>query len=273
MACRIVLAADASAVENTVAPSPRALRCRFVRAMVVLPTYNEIENLESFLGRVRAQAPGVSVLVVDDDSPDGTGQLADRLANDTEGIAVLHRRGQRGLGNAYRAGFAAALDTDIDVIISMDADFSHDPASIPSLIGALVEGVDMVIGSRYVPGGQVVNWPVHRRWLSRWGNRYTARALGLEVRDCTSGFRAYRATAIQAIDPSTTTAEGYAFLTELVRRVELTGGKVVEVPITFADRERGVSKMSFRIIAESMVMVTRWGLSDRWATFRRLMRR
>jgi dolichol-phosphate mannosyltransferase len=272
MASRIVLAAGAESVANTVGVHMRALRSRSVRAMVVLPTYNEIDNLEPFLRRVRTEAPNVSVLVVDDDSPDGTGDLADRLAGEMDGISVLHRRGQRGLGNAYRAGFAAALAAEVDVIISMDADFSHDPASIPMLVGALVEGVDMVIGSRYVPGGQVVNWPIHRRLLSRWGNLYTARALGLEVSDCTSGFRAYRAQAIGRIDPMTTTAEGYAFLTELVRRMEHTGGRITEVPITFADREHGVSKMSLRIIAESMLMVTRWGLSDRW-TSRRWMKR
>ncbi len=244
-----------------------------MRATVVLPTFNESENLERFLRRLRTEAPDVSVLIVDDDSPDGTGRLADRLAEQLGQVSVLHRSGQRGLGNAYRAGFARAFDDGADVVVSMDADLSHDPAMVPAMVAALGGlhdvGPDMVIGSRYVPGGRVVNWPVHRRVLSRWGNRYTAWALGLDVNDCTSGFRAYRAAALRTIDVGSTTAEGYAFLTELVRRTRQGGGEVVEVPITFTDREYGESKMSWRIIAESMVMVTRWGVTDRWQRIRR----
>lgn len=235
-----------------------------MRTTVVLPTYNESENLERFLRRLRAEAPDVAILVVDDESPDGTGAIADRLAAELGCISVMHRAGDRGLGNAYRAGFAHVLDEGVDVVVSMDADFSHDPSDVPRLVAELDRvGADMVIGSRYVPGGAVVNWPAHRRWLSRWGNRYTAWALGLEVRDCTSGFRAYRADVLRSIDVASTTAEGYAFLTELVRRSAQRERTVAECAITFVDREAGESKMSWRIIVESMGKVTRWGVSDR----------
>ena len=155
-----------------------------------------------------------------------------------------------------------ALDEGYDVVVSMDVDFSHDPKVIPSLLAAIEAGADGVIGSRYVPGGATADWPLHRRLLSRWGNRYTGAVLGLRVRDCTSGFRAYRATALRDIDPSSTSAEGYAFLTELVRRLVVRGHDVAEVPIVFRDREFGTSKMSTRIIAESMLLVTRWGVGD-----------
>ncbi|MEX2625597.1 MAG: polyprenol monophosphomannose synthase [Ilumatobacteraceae bacterium] len=238
--------------------------------MVVLPTYNEVENLEPFLRRVRASVPDACVLVVDDASPDGTGALADRLADELGHVDVVHRAGKAGLGSAYRDGFTRALERGADVLVSMDADLSHDPAVLPDLLSAIrapsVDGrpVDMVIGSRYVPGGDVVDWPAHRRLLSRWGNRYTAWVLGLPVRDCTSGYRAYRAEAVRAIDHAATTAEGYAFLTELVRRMADADRVISEVPITFVDRRRGSSKMSGRIVAESMLLVTRWGVVDRW---------
>jgi dolichol-phosphate mannosyltransferase len=251
-----------------------------VTTVVVLPTYNEIENLEPFLREVRSVAPDVCVLVVDDDSPDGTGELADRLAAELGHIDVLHRSAEKGLGSAYRAGFARVLERcgqtsfdapSVDVVVSMDADFSHAPGAIASLVAELDRAgspADLVIGSRYVEGGEVVNWPLHRRLLSRWGNRYTSWALGLDVADCTSGFRAYRAAALRAADPGSTTAEGYAFLTELVRRLSSAGGTVVETPITFVDRRWGTSKMSWRIIFESMMLVTRWGIDDRWRRLR-----
>lgn len=243
--------------------------------VIVLPTYNEIENLETFLRLVRSAVPEAHVLVVDDDSPDGTGALADRLGDELGHVQVLHRVAKQGLGSAYRAGFEQVLATDVDVIVSMDADLSHDPSAIPAMVGALDAGaldarvpVDLVVGSRYVPGGSVVNWPAHRRLLSRWGNRYTGWALRLDVADCTSGFRAYRAEALRAADPASTTAEGYAFLTELVRRLSRRDGTIAEVPITFVDRRWGQSKMSWRIILESMLLVTRWGISDRWRRLR-----
>jgi dolichol-phosphate mannosyltransferase len=233
-----------------------------VRSVVVAPTYNERENIELFLRAVRSSAPDVDVLIVDDNSPDGTGDVADQVAAELGQIKVLHRPGKQGLGSAYRQGFSIALDEGYDVVVSMDCDFSHDPQVIASLIAAIDSGNDAVIGSRYVPGGGTVDWPAHRRLLSRWGNRYVGVLLGLGVHDCTSGFRAYASPALRDIDPMSTTAEGYAFLTELVRRLATRGYRVGEVPITFRDRERGTSKMSSRIIVESMLLVTRWGVSD-----------
>lgn len=234
-----------------------------MRTVVVLPTYNEAENIVAFLRALRAAVPEADVLVVDDNSPDGTAALAEEMAAELGRIKVLVRAGKQGLGAAYRHGFTTAFDEDYDTIISMDADFSHDPAAIPTMLQLVADSADAVIGSRYVPGGATVDWPLRRRLLSRWGNRYTAAILRLPVRDCTSGFRAYRATALRAIDPASTTAEGYAFLTELARKLIANGSAIVETPITFRDRQFGTSKMSGRIIAESMLLVTRWGLADR----------
>lgn len=240
------------------------------RTIVVLPTYDEAENVTRMLVAVRASLPDADVLVVDDNSPDGTAELVETAAADLGQIKLLRRPGKHGLGSAYRQGFALALDEGYTAIISMDVDFSHDPLVLPELLRLLDAGADAVIGSRYVPGGATVDWPVHRRLLSRWGNRYTSFVLGLPLRDCTSGFRAYRAGAMRAIDPTSTSAEGYAFLTELVRRLVAKGHRVTETPIVFADRREGRSKMSGRIVAESMLLVTRWGLGD---LFRRVTRR
>ena len=234
-----------------------------MRAVVVLPTYNEAENIAAFLRALRAAVPEADVMMVDDNSPDGTAALAEEVAAELGRIKVLVRAGKQGLGAAYRHGFSTAFDEDYDTIISMDADFSHDPAVIPVMLQLLADSADAVIGSRYVPGGATVDWPLRRRLLSRWGNRYTAAILRMPVRDCTSGFRAYRASALRAIDPASTTAEGYAFLTELARKLIANGSKIVETPITFRDRQFGTSKMSGRIIAESMLLVTRWGVADR----------
>lgn len=239
-----------------------------VRVVVVLPTYQEAENIGALLARVRSCVPDADILVVDDNSPDGTGELAESTAAELGHIKVLHRPGKQGLGSAYRHGFQVALDEGYDAVVSMDVDFSHDPAVIPAMLARLEAGADAVIGSRYVPGGGTKDWPLHRRLLSRWGNRYTAFVLGLHARDCTSGFRAYRATALADIDPGSTTAEGYAFLTELVRRLDRRGWRIAEVPITFVDREYGTSKMSFHIVRESMLLVTEWGLRDRWRALR-----
>jgi glycosyltransferase involved in cell wall biosynthesis len=233
-----------------------------VRCVVVVPTYDERENVQAFLAAVRDAVPDADVLVVDDNSPDGTGALAEQSAAELGQIKVLHRPGKQGLGSAYRNGFQVALDEGYDVVVSMDVDFSHDPAVIPTMLDRIEHGADAVIGSRYVPGGGTANWPLHRRLLSRWGNRYTGAVLGLGVHDCTSGFRAYRSSALRTIEPGSTTAEGYAFLTELVRRLVRRGCEVHEVPIVFRDRELGTSKMSSRIILESMLLVTRWGIGD-----------
>jgi dolichol-phosphate mannosyltransferase len=228
----------------------------------VVPTFNERENIVLFLEALRASAPDAAILVVDDNSPDGTGEAAEQAAAELGQIKVLHRPGKHGLGSAYRHGFTVALDEDYDAIVTMDVDFSHDPQVVPKMLRMLEAGADAVVGSRYVDGGGTENWPLHRRLLSRWGNRYTALVLGLRIRDCTSGFRAYSAPALRAIDHASTEAEGYAFLTELARRLVRRRYSVVEVPIVFRDRVRGTSKMSGLIIAESMLLVTGWGAKD-----------
>jgi len=239
-----------------------------VSIVVVLPTYNEAQNIERLLSALRQSVPEATLLVVDDASPDGTGRLADACAAQSDLIHVIHRTGKEGLGSAYRHGFGWAIERGFDVIVSMDSDFSHDPATVPALVAAVNQGADAAIGSRYVAGGGTRDWPLHRRLLSRWGNLYTAGILGVKVRDCTSGFRAYRSSALSDIAPQTTRAEGYAFLTELVLRLHRRGFHIIEVPITFVDRRYGTSKMSGRIIAESMLLVTRWGLANRLAGWR-----
>ena len=233
-----------------------------MRTVVVVPTYNECENVGRLLEALRRVVPDVDVLVVDDNSPDGTAQIAEEAAARLGQIKLLRRPGKQGHWSAYPEGFAVALDEGYERILSMDVDLSHDPAVIPEMMALLDAGADVVIGSRYVPGGATVHWPLHRRVLSRWGNRYTSLVLGLQVRDCTSGYRAYRADALAAIEPSTTTAEGYAFLTELVRRLVRCRKRVMETPIVFVDRDRGTSKMSGRIVVESMLLVTGWGARD-----------
>lgn len=233
-----------------------------MHVLVVMPTYNERENVAAVLQAVRASVPSADILVVDDNSPDGTAKIVNETGESLGRIDLLQRPGKQGLGSAYRQGFSLALDRGYDVIVSMDVDFSHDPAVLPEILRLIDAGADAVIGSRYVPGGATVDWPVHRRVLSRWGNRYTSLVLGLQIRDCTSGYRAYRADALAEIDPSSTTAEGYAFLTELVRRLVRSGRRVMETPIVFTDRRYGTSKMSSRIVAESMLLVTRWGARD-----------
>lgn len=233
-----------------------------MRTLVLAPTYNECENIERFLRGVRAAAPSADVLVIDDDSPDGTAVIANRVGRELGQVEVLERRGKRGLGGAYREGFARAIDRDYDTVVSMDVDFSHDPSAIPQLLAAIDRGADVALGSRDVPGGRTENWPGHRVLLSRWGNRYTGAMLRTGVADSTSGFRAYSVNALKAIDPSSTAAEGYAFLTELVRKLHVHGFALQEVPITFRDREYGSSKMSPHIIVESMLLVTSWGFRD-----------
>jgi dolichol-phosphate mannosyltransferase len=233
-----------------------------MRVLVVVPTYNERENVKILLPAVRRAAPEADILVVDDDSPDGTGAAVDEIAAALGQITLLHRPGKQGLGSAYRDGFDHGVDHGYDVVVSMDVDLSHDPDVLPELLSMIEVGADAVIGSRYVPGGATVDWPFHRRVLSRWGNRYASFVLRLQVRDCTSGYRAYRASALKEIDPGSTTAEGYAFLTELVRRLVRANLRVVETPIVFRDRRYGTSKMSGRIVAESMWLVTSWALRD-----------
>lgn len=243
--------------------------CRRVPAVVVVPTFQEAANIGVYLQAMRAAVPDIDILVVDDNSPDGTADLAEKAAAELGHIAVLHRPTKEGLGNAYRAGFARVLADGYDEIVQMDADLSHDPAAVQELRGALNRGADVTIGSRYVPGGSTPHWPVHRRLLSRWGNRYATALLGLDVRDATSGFRAYRAETLREIRFDTTKANGYAFQMEVARRLVAAGCNVIEVPITFVDRVRGTSKMSPAIMAESMLLATGWGMRDRFRRRRR----
>ncbi len=234
-----------------------------MRTVVVVPTYQEAGNVERFVGRVRDEVPYAEVLVVDDASPDGTADLAEAVGQQRGQVTVLRRPGKQGLGVAYRHAFGWALENDFQVIVQMDCDFSHDPAAIAQLIAELDGGADCAVGSRYVPGGSTPHWPAYRRLLSRWGNRYTAAVLRLGIRDATGGFRAYRASTLVTIDVGSTKANGYAFMSELARRMARARLRVVEVPITFVDRTQGTSKMSIRIMAESLLVVTRWGLRDR----------
>lgn len=234
-----------------------------MRTVVVVPTYQEAGNVERFVGRVRDEVPEAEVLVVDDASPDGTANLAEAVGEKRGQVTVLRRPGKQGLGVAYRDAFKWAMERDFEVVVQMDCDFSHDPAAIPQLLAELDRGADCAVGSRYVPGGSTPHWPAYRRLLSRWGNRYTAAVLRLGIRDATGGFRAYRASTLEAIDVASTTANGYAFMSELARRMARAGLSVVEVPITFVDRTQGTSKMSIKIMAESLLVVTRWGLQDR----------
>ncbi len=234
-----------------------------MRPLVVLPTYQEADNIAEVLRRLRAAVPSADILVVDDSSPDDTAGVAKAAGHDLGRVDVMVRAEKAGLGSAYRFGFNEGLSRGYDVLVEMDSDLSHDPAALPSLLRVVREGADLAIGSRYVPGGSIPRWPLHRRSLSRCGNRYAATVLGLGVRDSTSGFRAYRAEAVAGIDLDAVRADGYGFQIEMAYRLARAGGLVVEVPIQFADRERGTSKMSGRIIVEALVLVTWWGLRDR----------
>ena len=232
------------------------------RVLVIVPTYNERENIEPIIERLHSSVPDVHVLVVDDASPDGTGALADKLAEADERIHVLHRAAKAGLGAAYIAGFDWGLQAGYDILVEMDADGSHAPEQLPRLLGATTHA-DLVIGSRWVPGGSVVNWPRRRELLSRGANLYTRVALGVPVRDATGGYRAYRREVLEAIGYATVASEGYCFQIDLAWRALRAGFHVVEVPITFADRERGESKMSGSIVREAFWRVTEWGAVHR----------
>lgn len=233
-----------------------------VRTLVVVPTYDEIDNLESIVSRTLRVHPSLEVLVVDDNSPDGTGELAERLSRSTGRVHVLHRAGKEGLGAAYLAGFAWALERDYDTVVEMDADGSHQPEQLPRLFAAL-PFADLVLGSRWVPGGGVENWPRRREILSRGGNWYTRRALRLPLRDATGGFRAFRSETLRRLHLSDISSHGYCFQVDLARRVVQAGLVVQEVPIDFKEREHGVSKMSASIVREALLRVTLWGLQDR----------
>jgi dolichol-phosphate mannosyltransferase len=229
------------------------------RVLIVMPTYNERQNLEIIAGRIREAVPDADLLVVDDNSPDGTGDLADKLAEKDQHVQVMHRAEKAGLGRAYVAGFTWALDGGYDLIVEMDADGSHRPEDLPKLLTTSAEA-DAVIGSRYVPGGTVVNWPVSRKFLSAGANIYTRTMLGVRVKDATGGFRVYRAETLRKIDLSGIQSAGYCFQIDMTLRVLQGGMSIKEVPITFVERERGASKMSRTVILESFVRVARWGV-------------
>jgi dolichol-phosphate mannosyltransferase len=230
--------------------------------LVVIPTYQERLNVEEIVGRTRAAVPRAHVLVVDDASPDGTGALADALASDDDQVHVLHRVAKQGIGVAYLAGFAWGLGREFDVLVEMDADGSHQPEQLPSLLAALT-GADLVQGSRWVPGGSVVNWPRRRELLSRGGNQYVRTVLGVDVRDATGGFRAFRRSTLEKLDLAGVASAGYCFQVDLVWRTVRQGFRVVEVPIEFVERVRGESKMSGAIVREALWRVTVWGVQER----------
>ena len=242
------------------------------RVVMVVPTYNEADNLEWIVGRLRTSQPAIEVLVVDDGSPDGTGALADELAAADPAVHVLHRSAKGGLGAAYLAGFAWALEAGYDVVGEMDADGSHQPEQLQRLLAALLDA-DLVIGSRWVPGGSVVNWPLRREALSRGGNLYVRLLLGISVRDATAGFRVFRRSALEKIDLASVESTGYVFQTDLVTRCLRSGLTVREVPIEFVERVRGDSKMSGAVATESLRRITAWGLRERRDQVRRSLRR
>jgi dolichol-phosphate mannosyltransferase len=242
------------------------------RVLVCVPTYNERENLPMIVPRVRESVPSADILVLDDNSPDGTGEVAEQLAEADPKVRVLHRPGKEGLGMAYLAGFAWGLDRDYDVIVEMDADGSHLPEQLPELLAAL-DHADLVIGSRWIHGGSVVNWPMHRKALSVGGNLYIRVLLGMPVNDATAGFRAYRSSALRSMGLDHVASQGYCFQVDLTQRAVRRGLRVREVPITFVEREVGDSKMSGDIMRESLQRITAWGLQHRAQQLRRVSRR
>ncbi len=232
--------------------------------LIVMPTYNEAENIDTVLSRVRAAYPPATILVVDDNSPDHTADLAEKVKERLGQVEVLRRPGKNGLGSAYREGFALGLERGFGVLIEMDADLSHDPNDVSRLVSTLIDDeADLVIGSRYVPGGAIPGWPAHRLLLSQGGNLYARTLLGMKVRDLTAGFRAYRANMLRSIDLPSVSADGYGFQIEMAYRVFQQGGVIREIPVVFVDRVAGKSKMSTRIIAEAFAMVGKWAIRDR----------
>ncbi len=257
--------ASATPAGNDSAPSARTL--------VIIPTYNERDNIGRIVERLHAALPRTDVLIVDDGSPDGTGAIADGLAEADNRIHVMHRTEKNGLGAAYIAGFRWGLDRDYTVLVEMDADGSHAPEQLHLLLERIDAGADLVLGSRYVPGGTVVNWPWHREVLSRGGNIYSQLALGVKVNDITGGYRAYRRTVLETLDLDAIASHGYCFQVDLAWRTLQAGFTVAEVPITFTEREIGESKMSGNIVQEALLRVTLWGLRSRYDRVRALLRR
>jgi dolichol-phosphate mannosyltransferase len=237
------------------------------RILVIVPTYNEADNITVVAGRLRASVPAADLLIADDNSPDGTGKIADEMATSDEHIHVMHRPGKQGLGAAYLAGFRWGIEHGYDVLVEMDADGSHRPEELPRLLTAL-EHADLVLGSRWVAGGRVVNWPKSREWLSRGGSAYSRFMLRVPVRDVTGGYRAFRAETLTGLGLDEVQSQGYCFQVDLARRAVARGFRVTEVPITFVEREHGVSKMSRAIVIEALWRVTAWGLTSRLGTRR-----
>ncbi|MGW2560798.1 polyprenol monophosphomannose synthase [Streptomyces sp. NPDC001514] len=232
------------------------------RALVIIPTYNEAENIEPIVSRVRSAVPEADILVADDNSPDGTGKIADEIACEDAQVHVLHRKGKEGLGAAYLAGFRWGIEHGYGVLVEMDADGSHQPEELPRLLTAL-KGADLVLGSRWVPGGRIVNWPKSREFISRGGSLYSRVLLDVPIRDVTGGFRAFRKETLEGLGLDDVASAGYCFQVDLARRAVGAGFHVVEVPITFVERERGDSKMSKDILVEALWRVTAWGIASR----------
>ena len=234
--------------------------------MVVIPTYNEAGNIETLLDRVRASLDTARIIVVDDGSPDGTAEVVEaygRTHGASDQVSVLRRRQKEGLGAAYRAGFARAVHDGADICVQMDADLSHDPMYLPALISAVTTGADAALGSRYIPGGSIEDWPPLRRFLSRWGNRFAAGMLGLAINDATSGYRVYRRSLLLAMSYETVRADGYGFQIEMTHRAVRHGARIIEVPILFKDRVVGESKLTYHIIGEAFSLVLRLWFRDR----------
>lgn len=242
------------------------------RILVIIPTYNEAENIEPIVARLRAAVPEAHVLVADDNSPDGTGDLADKLAETDDHVHVMHRRGKEGLGAAYIAGFRWGMDDGYDVLVEHDADGSHQPEQLHRLLAALRDA-DLVLGSRWVTGGEVVNWPKSRETISRVGSFYSRMMLGVPIRDVTGGYRAFRRKTLEGIGLDDIVSAGYCFQVDMAWRAIKAGFRVVEVPITFVERERGQSKMSQSIVIEAVIRVGRWGVAHRARQLRKLVTR
>lgn len=242
------------------------------RIVVIIPTYNECENIKIICAGVREFAPSVDILIADDNSPDGTGLVADELAKEDSQIQVMHRTQKNGLGAAYLAGFAWAKESGYDVVVEMDADGSHRPVDLPRLLSALVDS-DVSLGSRWVKGGEVVNWPLTREILSRGGNLYTRLWLGMTMKDATGGFRAYRLSALEQMGLDDVESQGYCFQVDLSWRATKSGLRIVEVPIVFVERTLGESKMSQDIVKEALLRVTRWGFDKRMSDVVALLKR
>ena len=242
------------------------------RTLVVIPTYNEADNVAWIVEQLHLAQPDVDVLIADDGSPDGTGAIADKLAEADPRVNVMHRSGKQGLGSAYRAGFAWGIERGYDVLVEMDADGSHRPEDLGKLLDASAAGADLVLGSRWVDGGGVVNWPWHRRFISRGGTFYARLMLGIPIKDATGGFRAFRRQTLERLPLDEVASQGYCFQIDMARRVLGAGMTIVEVPITFVERERGESKMSGGIVREALWMVTMWGFQRLISKPRRLRR-